>query len=70
MNQMLTTIEDDVLDQVSGGGSIVIDPGTAIDQSVGLVTGVVTGVVNGLGDLAKGLAGLFPTLTISWGTRK
>jgi hypothetical protein len=66
MNNQLIQIDDDVLDQVSGGGEIKIGPG-AIGGLVDGLTGVVKGTVDFLGGAIKEVGSWLPTISISWG---
>lgn len=66
MNNQLISIEDEVLDQVSGGGEISVGPG-AIGGVVDGVTGVVKGTVDFLAGGVKEIFSWLPTITVSWG---
>jgi hypothetical protein len=66
MNNQLIQIEDDVLDQVSGGAEIVIGPG-AIGGVIDGAIGVVKGTVDFLGGAVKGVLSWLPTISVSWG---
>ncbi len=68
MNNQLIQIEDDVLDQVSGGGSVTIGAGNVggvIDGAVGVVKGTLDFLAGG----AKEATSWLPTVSISGGKR-
>lgn len=56
--EMLTTIDDENLDAVSGGG-IGRAIGGLFDRALGLVGGVVGGGLSAIGGVLSGLGGLF-----------